>query len=54
MDMLELKNLIYQGKKVDIECKKAESSEPKSAYESYSASVNSMNSEQEYYISLIE
>ncbi len=40
MDMQELKSLIYQGEKVDIECKKAESSVPKSAYESYSAFAN--------------
>ena len=30
----------YQGEKVDIECKKAEKSVPKSAYESYSAFAN--------------
>lgn len=40
MDMNELKKLIYQGEKVDIECKKAESSVPKSVYESYSAFAN--------------
>ena len=40
MDMQELKKLIYQGEKVDIECKKAESSVPKSVYESYSAFAN--------------
>lgn len=40
MDMQEIKKLIYQGEKVDIECKKAESSVPKSAYESYSAFAN--------------
>lgn len=40
MDMQELKQLIYQGEKVDIECKKAENSVPKSAYESYSAFAN--------------
>ncbi len=39
MNMQELKELIYQGEKVDIECKKAEKSVPKSAYESYSASL---------------
>ena len=38
--MQELKELIYQGEKVDIECKKAEKSVPKSAYESYSAFAN--------------
>lgn len=40
MNMQELKKLIYQGEKVDIECKKAENSVPKSAYESYSAFAN--------------
>ncbi len=40
MNMQELKKLIYQGEKVDIECKKAEGSVPKSAYESYSAFAN--------------
>lgn len=40
MDMHELKQLIYQGEKVDIECKKAESTVPKSVYESYSAFAN--------------
>ena len=40
MNMQELKELIYQGEKVDIECKKAEKSVPKSAYESYSAFAN--------------
>lgn len=40
MDMQELKRLIYQGEKVDIECKKAESNVPKSVYESYSAFAN--------------
>lgn len=40
MDMQELKSLIYQGEKVDIECKKAESNVPKAAYESYSAFAN--------------
>lgn len=40
MDMQELKSLIYQGEKVDIECKKAESKVPTSAYESYSAFAN--------------
>ena len=32
--------MVYQGEKVDIECKKAESNVPKSAYESYSAFAN--------------
>lgn len=40
MNMQELKSLIYQGEKVNIECKKAESNVPKSAYESYSAFAN--------------
>lgn len=40
MNMQELKKLIYQGEKVDIECKKADNSVPKSAYESYSVFAN--------------
>ena len=40
MDMQELKRLIYKGEKVDVECKKAENSVPKSVYESYSAFAN--------------
>lgn len=40
MDMQELKQMIYKGEKVDVECKKAENSVPKSAYESYSAFAN--------------
>ncbi len=40
MDMQELKRLIYQGEKVDIECKKAESKVPTAAYDSYSAFAN--------------
>ena len=40
MDMQELKQLIYKGEKVDIECKVAESNVPRSAYESYSAFAN--------------
>ena len=40
MDMQELKQLIYKGEKVDVECKKAENNVPKSAYESYSAFAN--------------
>ncbi|WP_035040247.1 AlbA family DNA-binding domain-containing protein [Catonella morbi] len=40
MDMQKLKSLIYQGEKVDIECKKAEGNIPKSVYESYSAFAN--------------
>lgn len=37
MNIQELKSLIYQGEKVDIECKKADGNVPKSVYESYSA-----------------
>lgn len=37
MDMQQLKNLIYQGEKVDIECKKAESKVLTATYDSYSA-----------------
>ena len=40
MDMQELKQIIYKGEKVDLECKKAESNVPKSVYESYSAFAN--------------
>ncbi len=40
MDMQKLMRLIYTGEKVDVECKKAENSVPKSAYESYSAFAN--------------
>ena len=40
MDMQELKSLIYQGEKVDIECKKAEANVPKSVHEPYSAFAN--------------
>ena len=40
MNMQKLKSLIYQGEKVDIECKKAEGNIPKSVYESYSAFAN--------------
>ena len=40
MDMQKLKQLIYTGEKVDIECKKAESNMPRSVYESYSAFAN--------------
>ncbi len=40
MDMQELKYIIYQGEKVDIECKAAESNVPKSVYESYSGFAN--------------
>lgn len=40
MNMQELRQIIYSGEKVDVECKKAESSIPKSVYESYSAFAN--------------
>ena len=40
MNMQELKQLIYKGKKVDIECKEAENNVPRAAYESYSAFAN--------------
>ncbi|MCI8599680.1 MAG: AAA family ATPase [Lachnospiraceae bacterium] len=40
MDMQELRQLIYKGEKVDVECKKAENNVPKSVYESYSAFAN--------------
>ena len=40
MNMQELKQIIYKGEKVDIECKKAENFVPKSVYESYSAFAN--------------
>lgn len=40
MNIQELKSLIYQGEKVDIECKKADGNVPKSVYESYSAFAN--------------
>ncbi len=40
MDMRELKELVYKGEKIDVECKKAESQVPKSVYESYSAFAN--------------
>ena len=40
MDMQELKQIIYQGEKIDTECKEAESSVPKSVYETYSAFAN--------------
>lgn len=38
--MQELKQIVYQGKKVNIECKEAKENIPKSAYESYSAFAN--------------
>lgn len=40
MNMQELKQLIYKGEKIDVECKKAENQVPKSVYESYSAFAN--------------
>lgn len=40
MDMQEIKQIIFQGEKVDIECKEAEDNMPKSVYESYSAFAN--------------
>ncbi len=40
LDMQELKQIIYQGEKIDTECKEAESSVPKSVYETYSAFAN--------------
>ncbi|MDO4321859.1 MAG: putative DNA binding domain-containing protein [Lachnospiraceae bacterium] len=40
MDMQAVKQLIYKGEKVDVECKKAEKSMPKSVYESYSGFAN--------------
>ena len=40
--MQELKQIIYKGEKVDVECKKAENNVPKSVYESYSAFANTM------------
>lgn len=40
MDMQELKQLIYKGEKVDVECKKAQNSVPDSVYETYSSFAN--------------
>ena len=40
MNIQDLKQIIYQGEKVDIECKEAVNSIPKSIYESYSAFAN--------------
>ena len=40
MNMQDVKQLIYKGEKVDIECKKAEGTVPKSVYESYSGFAN--------------
>lgn len=40
MNMQELRQIIYKGEKVDIECKEAESNVPRSVYESYSAFAN--------------
>lgn len=42
MNMRELKQLIYKGEKVDIECKEAGNNVPRSAYESYSAFANTI------------
>lgn len=46
MDIQELNNPIYQDEKIDTECKKEETGVTQSAYESYVASANTMNSEQ--------
>lgn len=40
MNMQELKSLIYQGEKVDVECKKAQNKVPDSVYETYSSFAN--------------
>lgn len=40
MNMQELKSLIYQGEKVDVECKKAQGKVPDSVYETYSSFAN--------------
>lgn len=40
MDMQELMNLIYQGEKADVECKKAQNCIPDSVYETYSSFAN--------------
>lgn len=40
MDMKSIKQLLYEGEKVDTECKKAEKAVPRSVYESYSAFAN--------------
>jgi predicted HTH transcriptional regulator len=40
MNMAELKELIYKGEKVDVECKNAEKAVPNSVYETYSAFAN--------------
>ena len=40
MNIRELTQLIYEGEKIDIECKEAENNVPRSVYESYSAFAN--------------
>lgn len=40
MNMQEVKELIYKGEKVDVECKTAEDTIPRFAYETYSAFAN--------------
>ena len=40
MNMQEVKQLVYQGEKVDLECKKAEANVSKTVYSSYSAFAN--------------
>lgn len=40
MDMQKLKELIYKGEKVNVECKKAQNSIPDSVYETYSSFAN--------------
>lgn len=40
MNIQELMRIIHKGEKVDVECKKAENSVPRSVYESYSAFAN--------------
>lgn len=40
MNMQELKDLIYKGEKVDVECKKAQNRIPDSVYETYSSFAN--------------
>lgn len=40
MNMKELKYIIYKGEQVDVECKAAEKTVPKSVYESYSGFAN--------------
>ncbi len=40
MDMQELKELIYKGEKVNVECKRAQNRIPDSVYETYSSFAN--------------